>query len=688
MASTSVVGPSQAVRNGERVFSSVRAYDAYGLFVEYFSNGVTVDRSPPVPGLVSDGRGLKDVDSQTGGNTITASWLGFVDYESGVVKYEVAVSISSGTANVAAVAGGVSYNHLVPSYSGARFVDVGLRTEVSLDISSWAGLSLTAGQRYFVFVRARNGAGLVSDAVSSDGFVVDVSGPEAVACAPNRTNIAGDGSFEAASPGTVGSSWSVQSGQAIRVASNSTVLGSPDRSTYFLHLSAAGGPAEIVRNVSTVEGGWYRVMFAAAGYPRGQIQGQAGRIVAGTLDRVFSLTDGHVAGYWRLYSFEFRALGPITTLWLSSLGNGVNRGLAVDAVTVNQCSGVAGQRMLALTVRLASGREFAAIDERHPDTPSLSCQSGPVLVPAGWAVAEDDSTVRRVIAEHMWGAACAVVGQGASYGTLSRGANAGGACMSGCSVGSSCMTVGSGGSVGAVCTGGARVVLIERVGVVHVGRPYQNTYSHVQASWMMQDADSGMREYWWAVGTVPGGSQLLPFTSTGTSPAAESYGLRLHHGMRVYVSVTGRNGAGRTTTVVSDPIIIDHTPPVSGTVLDLDGLVSGVDAIVTESAVLRASWTGFADAESGLQWCDVAFGRAPGSQEVYPFTPVLAMGEVGLSTSISGLGLVHGTTYYASVKCANMADLGDSSTFPLFHYSIDFFPPPHQLIFLHIITHT
>jgi len=174
---------------------------------------------------------------------------------------------------------------------------------------------------------------------------------------------------------------------------------------------------------------------------------------------------------------------------------------------------------------------------------------------------------------------------------------------------------------------------------------------------MMQDADSGMREYWWAVGTVPGGSQLLPFTSTGTSPAAESYGLRLHHGMRVYVSVTGRNGAGRTTTVVSDPIFIDHTPPVSGTVLDLDGLVSGVDAIVTESAVLRASWTGFADAESGLQWCDVAFGRAPGSQEVYPFTPVLAMGEVGLSTSISGLGLAHGTTYYASVKCANMADL-------------------------------
>lgn len=644
--------------NGVRYYSSVRAYDIYGLFVEYTSNGVTVDTTPPTPGVVYDGEHFKDRDAQASSTTVSASWLGFADYESGVVRYEMAVATSPATATITAIVGSLQYQHKVPLDPSARFASVGLQVSAMMPTTMWPGLTLLSGRTYYIFVRAINGAGLVGDAVpTDDGFVWDSTPPVATACVAGSVNVVIDGSFEV---DPTLSPWVQTQGVGGPVfANNSKLLDTPDRSASFYHLSAPVGVGSVAQNISTVSGQWYRISFAAAGYPRGQIQGQAGRVQAADLDRVFTLTDGHIDGYWRLFHYEFHAISNSTLLVLSAIGNGLNRGLGLDAVQVVRCASTGAQVALPSVV-LPSGREFAAIDSRSPDQAGLACQAVAAAVPPGWTLAPDDNTVRQVVAEHSWGAGCVVLASGQAYYSRTRGTSAGTLCggcpVSGCLLTQSGNGV-SGGLYGTVCTGASRVVLVERVSLVHMGKPFQNSQSHVQAWWSMDDAESGLQEYLWAVGTKPGGTQLMAFTSTGTLPSGDAYGLLLHHNMRVYVTVVARNRVGLVSTISSTPLVIDHTPPVVSAVLDLDGLIDGVDAAVTEAAVLRASWD-FNDAESGLQWCDVGFGHQPGLVDVAAFRPVVTAGEAGLAVAITGLPLVHGETYFATVKCANMADLG------------------------------
>jgi hypothetical protein len=79
----------------------------------------------------------------------------------------------------------------------------------------------------------------------------------------------------------------------------------------------------------------------------------------------------------------------------------------------------------------------------------------------------------------------------------------------------------------------------------------------ISANWSgFADPQSGIARYDWAIGTSPGGQQVLPFTSVRTATRATKTSLRLTRGTTYYVSVRATNGAGSSTVATSDGVLI------------------------------------------------------------------------------------------------------------------------------------
>ena len=78
------------IPNGQRYFVTVNVTNSAGVTATLTSDGVTVDDTPPISGLVVDGLGL-DVDFLNGEADINARWFGFEDFESAIESYQVAL---------------------------------------------------------------------------------------------------------------------------------------------------------------------------------------------------------------------------------------------------------------------------------------------------------------------------------------------------------------------------------------------------------------------------------------------------------------------------------------------------------------------------------------------------------------------------------------------------------------------
>ena len=60
---------------------------------------------------------------------------------------------------------------------------------------------------------------------------------------------------------------------------------------------------------------------------------------------------------------------------------------------------------------------------------------------------------------------------------------------------------------------------------------------------------------------ITGGVQLQNFRSVGWQTHARADALLLQHGTEVHVTVVAENAAGLRTTIYSDPLTVDLTPP-------------------------------------------------------------------------------------------------------------------------------
>ncbi len=173
-----------------------------------------------------------------------------------------------------------------------------------------------------------------------------------------------------------------------------------------------------------------------------------------------------------------------------------------------------------------------------------------------------------------------------------------------------------------------------------------DTANQLHAAWTAADAESGIAEYQYAIGTASGGTDIVNWTSAGTAATVTRTGLTLTTGATYYFSVKARNGSGVWSEVgASDGIQVvapsDLTAPTTPVVAD-DG------ATTASTSQLHASWAA-ADAESGIAEYQYAIGTTSGGTDVVVWTTTGTEAQV----TRTGLTLTPGATCYFSVKARN-----------------------------------
>ena len=130
--------------------------------------------------------------------------------------------------------------------------------------------------------------------------------------------------------------------------------------------------------------------------------------------------------------------------------------------------------------------------------------------------------------------------------------------------------------------------------------------SSVSLSLPIDDSQSDILSIEYALGTEPGGQQILPYTSNGDQNFAylDLTNFNIAHNTSLYVSVVATNYAKLTKKFYSEPIRIDITPPEI-----YDGGLKevleeeGDDIDYSISSIVQLDWSGIVDEESGIKHC-------------------------------------------------------------------------------------
>ncbi|CAH1258771.1 JAG1 [Branchiostoma lanceolatum] len=166
------------LEHGGTYYATLSAVNGVGLQAQAFSEPITVDMTPPAPGLVIELTGVDLVELQPPYNltdvaicnsredcekhnavcqksltSVYAAWEDFLDPESPVIRYEVAAGTAPGLSDI----------YPFTTVEGAK------RSAV-ID-----GLDLSQQRQVFVMVRAHNAAGLVNTVTSDGVFISRVS---------------------------------------------------------------------------------------------------------------------------------------------------------------------------------------------------------------------------------------------------------------------------------------------------------------------------------------------------------------------------------------------------------------------------------------------------------------------------------------------------------------------------------
>ena len=146
------------------------------------------------------------------------------------------------------------------------------------------------------------------------------------------------------------------------------------------------------------------------------------------------------------------------------------------------------------------------------------------------------------------------------------------------------------------------------------GTLYVTSPSAPVVTWSIDDPESGLSHFLVGVGSFPFQDDLLSFQkvdSLSRTLDLDLLNVTLREGLTFYVTVTGVNMLGLETTLTSQQVVVDWTPPIAGDVVD--GNLTSPDSgefidvdYQRELGVLSAQWSGFEDAESGVveyRWC-------------------------------------------------------------------------------------
>ncbi len=183
---------------------------------------------------------------------------------------------------------------------------------------------------------------------------------------------------------------------------------------------------------------------------------------------------------------------------------------------------------------------------------------------------------------------------------------------------------------------------------------WASSTSVLSANWAASsDPETGVSAYFVAIGTTAGATDVFNWTSVGTQTSTIVGGLSLAQGQTDYVSVKARNGAGMYSNVAtSDGQTVDNTAP--GDIASInDGLSADID-YSSSTVSLSANWADAVDAQSGVSTYWIAIGTASGAVNILPWTDT---GATATSTTVSGISITHGNTYYFQAAARNGSEM-------------------------------
>ena len=137
---------------GQHYYFTVTAYNRAGLHTVLSSDGFIVDLDGPAAGVVYNTDRNRNLAVQSDTSTFHLTWHGFIDLESGVKGYYVALFEDSESDTIV-----------------HEFTYVDIKTTVTL-----TNLTLKHGKRYYGALRAINTGELSSDNVVSKAKLIDI----------------------------------------------------------------------------------------------------------------------------------------------------------------------------------------------------------------------------------------------------------------------------------------------------------------------------------------------------------------------------------------------------------------------------------------------------------------------------------------------------------------------------------
>ena len=620
---TDVTITGLSLTEGVTYYASVRAFDMAGNLSDVTSgDGITPDISAPYLGTVIDGLEV-DLTFTGTADSLTASWTGFGDSLSGIAFYEAAVGLAAGDSSV------------------VDWLSVGLDTFMVA-----TGLSLQDGVIYYVSVRATDDVGNRSDFASSDGVMVDVSAPVA------GTVI--DVFEEDLICTSAGSDQVVNAGGGLNDVPNYYVnvratdsigkLGDKARFDGFdldisdpvtiTAINDQGSDIDWTSSTTTLAAVWSGFSDAYSGiefyeYAIGTTSGGTNVIGWTDVDTATHVTnDGLDLDNGVTYFVSVRA---------TDLVYNVSDVATTDGVTVDTIAPVISVVFEGATTQ----------DEDY--------QGSDTTFMIGWDGSDDASGI------DYYEYAVGSTPEGTDIVDWTNAGTATDVYITSLSLTEGTTYYGSvraydvAGNVSVVMSGDGITVDITPpdTGVVIDGIEtdlvYTGSGDSLTATWTgYSDNLSGIDHYEYAVGSLPGESDIFTWITVSMDTTATASDLSLDDAVVYYQSVRATDLVGNVSEVISsNGITTDHTQPATGSVVD--GLEED-ESWTNSSNTLHLSWSGFSDTTSGIQFYEYAFGTSEGSDDVIPWN------NVGLQTGVTdtGLTLINDTTYYGSVRATDM----------------------------------
>lgn len=129
--------------------------------------------------------------------------------------------------------------------------------------------------------------------------------------------------------------------------------------------------------------------------------------------------------------------------------------------------------------------------------------------------------------------------------------------------------------------------------------------------------------------------------------------LEFHEGVKYVTTIRSTNTVGRASELSSDGFVVDSTPPIVGEIMHVENPPVGESPEVFTDSEISVKWSGFSDMESEIEKYFVCVGTHPGECNIMSFA------DLGNATSciLQNQRLVHGETYFVSIKAENKAGL-------------------------------